>query len=362
LIAPRTSDVARLLNAEILHAGDIHHRRVERRMLCARSAVNVIHNLKPGTLVICPGDREDILLVAAMAAVNGVPLAGILLTNGVQPDEKLMSLCRKAMGEFALPLMLTDSNSYDTAARLDRMNTEVPLDDSERISQVMSEVAAHIDLEWLKGNCANISEQRLSPPAFRYQLVKRSQQASKRVVLPEGEEPRTIQAAIICQQRGIAQCILLGKREQIVSQAIDLGLELPEGLTIMDPSAIMEHYVEPMMKLREHKGLQAPVARANLEDNIVLGTMMLALNEVDGLVAGALNTTANTIRPAFQLIKTKPDSSLVSSIFFMLLPDQVLVYADCRHSYSECRFSSGFWYRTSGCDDQLQHRKLRQWQ
>lgn len=111
LIAPRTSDVARLLNAEILHAGDIQHRRVERRMLCARSAVNVIHNLRPGTLVICPGDREDILLVAAMAAVNGVPLAGVLLTNGVQPDEKLMSLCRKAMGEFDLPLMLTDSST-----------------------------------------------------------------------------------------------------------------------------------------------------------------------------------------------------------------------------------------------------------
>ncbi len=330
LVAPRTIDVARLLNAKIIHAGDIEQRRVERRMLCARSAVNVIHKLKPGTLVICPGDRDDILLVSALAAVNGVPLAGVLLTNGVEPDPRLLAFCRRAVDELALPLILTESNSYETATRLDRMNTEVPPDDTERVQQVMSEVAAHLDIEWLKKLCgAHVGERRLSPPAFRYQLVKQAQKAQKRIVLPEGEEPRTIQAATACQQRGIAQCILLGRRDHIVAQAQDLGLELPDGLTIMDPDAVRERYIEPMMRLREHKGLQAPVARAQLEDNIVLGTMMLALNEVDGLVAGALNTTANTIRPAFQLIKTKPDSALVSSIFFMLLPDQVLVYGDC---------------------------------
>jgi phosphate acetyltransferase len=329
LIAPRTRDIARYLNAKVVVEGNIDSCRVERRILCARTAINIIDKLKPNTLVICPGDRDDIILVSTLVASVGVPLAGVLVTNGIIPDERLLNLCKKAIGHLGIPLISTELNSYDTATRLDRMNVEVPADDTERIEEVMKTVSEHLDVEWLKAQCAHIKETRLSPPAFRYQLVKRAQQANKRIVLPEGEEARTIQAAITCQQRGIAQCILLGRRDEIASKASDMGLELPEGLIIMDPAAVADRYIQPMMKLREHKGLQAPVAKAQLEDTVVLGTMMLALNEVDGLVAGALNTTANTIRPAFQLIKTREDSSLVSSIFFMLLPDQVFVYGDC---------------------------------
>ena len=169
----------------------------------------------------------------------------------------------------------------------------------------------------------------MSPPAFRYQLVQRAKAANKRIVLPEGSEPRTVQAAAICQARGIARCVLLAKPEEVKAVARAQGIELPEGLEILDPDLIRERYVAPMVELRKGKGLNAPMAAAQLEDTVVLGTMMLALDEVDGLVSGAINTTANTIRPALQLIKTAPGYQLVSSIFFMLLPDQVLVYGDC---------------------------------
>ncbi|MBF3125982.1 phosphate acetyltransferase, partial [Pseudomonas aeruginosa] len=138
-----------------------------------------------------------------------------------------------------------------------------------------------------------------------------------------------VQAAAICQARGIARCVLLAKPEEVQAVAQAQGIVLPEGLEIIDPDLVRQRYVEPMVELRKGKGLNAPMAEQQLEDSVVLATMMLALDEVDGLVSGAIHTTASTIRPALQLIKTAPGYNLVSSVFFMLLPDQVLVYGDC---------------------------------
>src|SRR5699024_8335991 len=162
-----------------------------------------------------------------------------------------------------------------------------------------------------------------------YSMVLRAQEANKRIVLPEGHEPRTIQAAVECHEKGIARCVLLAKPEEVAAVAENKGIVLPAELEIIDPDTIREKYVAPMVELRKHRGLNEPMALGQLEDKVVLGTMMLAEGHVDGLVSGALNTTANPIRPALQLIKTAPGYNLVSSVFFMLLPDQVLVYGDC---------------------------------
>ncbi|MDZ4297674.1 MAG: phosphate acetyltransferase [Moraxellaceae bacterium] len=328
LNAPRTSDIAGLLNAHVLHAGDMGQRRMTKIMLGARTVANLVENLNPGVLVVTPGDRDDVILATCLAASNGVPLAGLLLGSDFPPDKRIMALCQGAL-QSGLPVMTVATNSYDTAANLDRMNKEIPIDDSERAERVTEYVASHLDHEWLESRCETPRELRLSPSAFRYQLVQRASAANKRIVLPEGAEPRTVQAAAICQRRGIARCVLLAKQEEVEAVAKAQGIDLPEGLEIIDPAEVRERYVEPMVELRKGKNLNAPMAIAQLEDNVVLGTMMLALDEVDGLVSGAINTTANTIRPAFQLIKTAPGYNLVSSIFFMLLPDQVLVYGDC---------------------------------
>ncbi|MBO9481617.1 MULTISPECIES: phosphate acetyltransferase [Gammaproteobacteria] len=329
LASPRTMDIAEHLKADIINAGEMDTRRVTSYTLSARTPTNMIHHLKPGNLVITPGDRDDIILATCMAALNGVPLAGLLLTSGITPSKPVMELCSKAIGT-GLPVMMTGEDSYTTATMLDRRHNELPVDDAARVELVMDTIAANLNTGWLKQQCSALAERRLSPPAFRYQLVQRAQGANKRIVLPEGDEPRTIQAAVICQERGIAQCILLGQRSVIEQVAKDNGITLPDGLIIMEPDSIRARYVDPMVELRKNKGLTAPMAEAQLEDTVVLGTMMLALNEVDGLVSGAVHTTANTIRPAFQLVKTKKDAGgLVSSVFFMLLPDQVLVYGDC---------------------------------
>ena len=153
--------------------------------------------------------------------------------------------------------------------------------------------------------------------------------AHKSIVLPEGDEPRTLQAAVICHEKGIAHCVLLGDPARIREIAANQGLTLPADIEIVDAMAARERYVAPLVEMRKGKGLTPQQAADQLEDTVVLGTMMLAMGEVDGLVSGAVHTTASTVRPALQLIKTAPGQSIVSSVFFMLMPDQVLVYGDC---------------------------------
>jgi len=239
-----------------------------------------------------------------------------------------MKLCASAI-KTGLPILFTEENSFRTAQQLDSMNIEVPVDDLVRIEGVTNSVAQVVDSFWLRDHAQVKLEQRLSPAAFRYSLVERARAAEKRIVLPEGDEPRTIQAAIHCHENGIAHCILLAKPETVKKVAATQGLSLPETLEIIDPKTIIHRYVQAMVELRKHKGLTEPMAESRLEDPIMLATMMLATDEVDGLVSGAENTTANTVRPAMQLIKTRANSRLVSSVFFMCLPEQVLVYGDC---------------------------------
>lgn len=328
LSAPRSSDVAALLNAKILHSGDMQNRRVLDIVLCARTVPNTLHLYRPGTLLVVPGDRDDVIISSSLASLSGTPLAGLLLTGDIMPDERVMRLCQPAL-DGGLPIFLVGTGSFATSSQLDRMNREIPVDDIDRATMVTDFVASYIDSKWLQHRTGLPRELRMSPSAFRYDLVNRAQQAGRRIVLPEGDEPRTVQAAAICQRRGIAHCILLAKPDAVEAVARAHHITLPEGLQIIDPDEVRERYVAPMVKLRDGKGLNEPMALQQLEDNVVLGTMMLALDEVDGLVSGAVHTTANTIRPAFQLIKTAPGYSLVSSVFFMLLPDQVLVYGDC---------------------------------
>lgn len=178
-------------------------------------------------------------------------------------------------------------------------------------------------------NIASWSTDRVSPAQFRFNMMDKAQKANKRIVLPEGAEPRTVRAAVICHEKNIARCVLLAPRNEVEAVAKELNITLPESLEIIDPASLVEQYVVPMCELRKSKGLTPEDARKQLQDTVVLGTMMMAQNDVDGLVSGAVHTTANTIRPALQLIKTAPNASIVSSVFFMLLPGQVVVYGDC---------------------------------
>jgi phosphate acetyltransferase len=308
--------------------GELATRRVAETIIAARSVADVIPRLRPGVLVITSGDRDDVILACALAASRGIELAGLLLTHASTIAAQVMELAAPAL-DTGLPILRTAEDSFVTARRVNNIPDAVPHADIARMNMVLDAVAEDLYTDVITAAFHIPESTKLSPPAFRYQLIQKARSSSKRIVLPEGEEPRTVRAAAICAEKGIARCVLLGKRAVIETVAASQGITLPAGVEIVDPDLIRAQYVGPMVELRKAKGLTPQQALAQLEDSVVLGTMMLAVDDVDGLVSGAVHTTASTVRPALQLIKTAPGSSIVSSIFFMLMPDQVLVYGDC---------------------------------
>lgn len=328
LMSPRVKDIGDALRAQFLYAGDAATRRVRDVAICAMTVPNAMKAMKPGTLVLTPGDRSDILLAAAMTVQSGTPLAGVVLTGGLGTDRGVLDLCRKVF-DAGLPLLQVKASSYRAAAQVASMNPTIPIDDADRVERTMSFVADHVELGWARAFAKPTRVPRLSPPAFRHRLIETAKADVKRIVLPEGAEPRTVAAAAIVAARGIAKCVLLGNPDEVRDVAGRQGVTLPDSVEIVNPASVAHRYIAPLVERRKAKGMTPERAELELQDAIMVGTMMMALEEADGLVSGAVHTTAHTIRPALQIIKTVPGCNLVSSIFFMCLPDQVLVFGDC---------------------------------
>ncbi|MFA6408750.1 MAG: phosphate acetyltransferase [Gammaproteobacteria bacterium] len=233
----------------------------------------------------------------------------IYVSNGKVPEEKTTMLQEKYQQMFpdSFPLLLTAFQEKKQ---------------SDMRQKIVNFSSLHPVLD-------RIYEPRITPPVFCSQLIKDAQTKRQKIVLPEGDEPRTLMAASICAERGIAECILLGDAEKIRIVATEQKITLSDKLIILDPKKNYAKYLASLLEIRKGKGMTEAEAREYLQDPVVVGTMMLQMGEVDGLVSGAVHTTANTIRPALQIIKTQPDMRLVSSVFFMCLPEQVLLYADC---------------------------------
>ncbi len=324
---PRVGDLVRELNPEILHEGDMS-RRIKDVAVFAQGIPGGIRVLDDGRLIVVPGDRHEVIMAACLAAMNGTRLAALLLSAGIRPDPQVWELARAAA--TGLPVLLVDPDSYQTAARVRDLDPGLPPDDADRIEAVTNTIADALNASWLQSLLSGPAQpRRLTPAAFRYQLAEQARVAHALIVLPEGAEPRTLHAAVECANRGIARCLLLGAPDEVTAQARHIGLRLPPGVTILDPRTVAERYVAPLAELRRHKGWTEEVAREHLADPVTVGTMMLRQGEVDGLVSGAVHTTAATVRPALQILGTKPGSRLVSSVFFMCLPDEVVIYGDC---------------------------------
>lgn len=326
--ARRMLDVANYLDATVLYESNLKESRVQEIVVAGQAATHMLDRFKPGALIIAPGDREDIMMATALVIMKGVPLAGILLTCDSKPSPALQSLIVPAL-QKGIPALLTQYDTFQTANLLANQSSHVPNDDIERMEGMIDYIAEHLKIQSLEEKIGAPIDARLSPPAFRHRLMEQARMANKRIVLPEGDEPRTIKAAAICHEKGIARCVLLGNPVQIHEVAHLQGITLSSDIEIIDPETIRSKYIDPMVTLRKDRGMDVTIAKSQLEDRVILGTMMLTLDEVDGLVSGAVHSTASTIRPALQLIKTAPNASLVSSVFFMLMPDQVLVYGDC---------------------------------
>ena len=324
---PRVRDLVADLHPRVLSEGD-QGRRIREVSVFAQAVPGGLHVLAEGRLVVVPGDRHDVVLAACLAALNGTRLAALLLTAGVEPDPQVWELARAATAT-GLPVLLTGTSTYETAMQVHELEVDLSADDLERAEQVMVTGADALDGAWLADLLTRPEDRRLSPAAFRFRLTELARSVGARIVLPEGTEPRTLEAAAICATRGIARPVLLAAPRAVEEATRALGLVLPDTVEVVDPAAVAERYVAPLVERRRAKGWTDEVAREHLADPIMLGTVMLALDEVDGLVAGAEHTTADTVRPALQVLGTAPGARLVSSVFFMCLPDEVLVYGDC---------------------------------
>jgi phosphate acetyltransferase len=328
LSAPRMIDVARQLGFDILNRGDIETARVEKVLVGASNCGKLLGRLRPGTLVVTSFDRSDAIIAAALVAQRGMPLAGFVLTNG----GKLMSDVSAMLSApplNRLPILLTSDDTYTTATRLSGMSKHISADDLDRMERVITFMADRFNVAPLARRIDLPADALMPPPIFRHRLVASARAFPQRIVLPEGDEPRTLRAAAICAEKGIARCVLLGSPAKIHAVADAHGVELSPDVEVIDPETIRQKYILPMVEIRKAKGLTPLQAEIGLEDTVTLATMMLAVGDVDGLVSGAVHTTASTVRPALQLIKTAAGASIVSSVFFMLMPDQVLVYGDC---------------------------------
>ncbi|VFP84004.1 Phosphate acetyltransferase [Candidatus Erwinia haradaeae] len=328
LLSPLSIDIFHYLNATAIQNGD--SRRITAIIFCSQDLTKIIEHLPAGSLLVISAERLDLFLTAYLAATEDTEISGIILTGNYAISLTILQLCKRAF-PTGLPIFQVMTDTLQTAQNLQKFIREKSTHGMQNNCNThTTNVARHISTAWITSLQQSSNKiNNISPAAFRYQLTQASRLAGKRIILPEGDEPRIIQAASIAAERGMATCILLGNKEKIQNVASELDITLGTSVQILEPIDIRENYIHRLVELRKHKGMTTCIAQKQLEDNTILATMILERGEVDGLVSGVRNTTANTIRPALQLIKTAQNNLLVSSVFFMLLPQQVLVYSDC---------------------------------
>ncbi len=331
LSAPTVRALADAVDARpVQGAGSWLDREALQLVVGAMSLPNVLSYLTPDAVVITPSDRTDLLPGLVLAHQSGTfpPLAGIILTGGYAVPETIARLIDGVDND--LPIVITDLGTFTTAERLSRVRGPMTKDSPVKIETARRLFAEQVDVaQLLRAIDVSGSEVR-TPLMFGYQLMERARADRRRIVLPEASDDRIIEAAATLLRRGVADLTLLGDKTKITARASALGLDLDAAQVISptDPE-LVERFATEYAELRAHKGMTVEKAREIVVDPSYFGTMMVQLGLADGMVSGAINTTAHTIRPSLEFIKTKPGVAIVSSVFLMCLEDRVLVYGDC---------------------------------
>ncbi|MEU8384133.1 phosphate acetyltransferase [Streptosporangium sp. NPDC048865] len=329
LSAPTVGQVMRAVDAELVQGEEGLPRDVLGFVFGGATLPVFLEHLADGALVITPGDRADLLLVSlAVEAAGTARPAGVVLTVGETPTEAVRELtARLAPG---VPVLAAKDDSFTVATTLAGLEGRLTADNPRKIETALGHFEAHVDAAGLADRIELTRSERVTPMMFEHTLLERARADRRHIVLPEGEDDRILRAADILLRRGIVDITLLGREDVVRRRIGDLGLDL-SGATVADPltSPLRESFAEEYAALRAHKGMTSELALDVVADVNFFGTMMLHRGLVHGMVSGAAHTTAATILPAFQIIKTVPDTSVVSSVFFMCLADRVLVYGDC---------------------------------
>lgn len=331
LFSPSVEELMKAVNGSLVSGDEaLMSREATSFMVAGMTAEHCLERLQEGQAVIFPADRSDVLLAVASAHVaEGFPsLSAIILNGGLKLHPRIADLV-DGIG-LRLPIIETDSGTFETASAAAHARGRVTVASARKIDTALALMDRYIDGADLIAQLAIPIPSVTTPQMFEYQLLDRARDNRKRIVLPEGDDDRILKAAGRLLQRQVADLTILGEEAEIRSRAAELGVDISNALVVSPKtSELAEQFAGQYFELRKHKGMTADRAREIMRNVSYFGTMLVYNGIVDGMVSGAAHTTAHTVRPAFEIIKTNPDVSTVSSIFLMCLADRVLAYGDC---------------------------------
>lgn len=324
------AEIVKALDAEVIYGEDQLNRLVARIVVAAMNLQNYLPRLANDNLVITPVDRLDIILgtLAAYRSTNMPNIAGMILTGYLETDKTLQYLLEGVQG--LVPLIRVKEDTFNTATKVKAIRNYITPESPRKIATALGLFEANINTTELRKKIIRYSSLFTSPKMFEFGLIKRAKANKQVIVLPEGTEERILRAAEILIHRDAVDIILLGNADIIQTKIADYGLSL-ENIEIIEPtrSKHFDDYASTYFQLRQHKGITPDNARDVMSGVNHFGTMMVYKGHADGMVSGSVHSTLQTVRPSLEFVKTKPGSTIMSSVFFMCLEDRVLAYADC---------------------------------
>ena len=332
LAQPTIKEIAEKLKAKVLFGSELMTNRTGSFAVGAMQLRHFLTHLKNDCLVITPGDRADIILgvLQAHLSVNYPQIAGIVLTGGLEPEEPIAKLIEGLSA--VVPVIAVQEGTFEVVNKIGNIKPVIYALNRAKIDATIAAFQAHIPGEELMDKLLAYESKLLTPRMFQFSLIQKARKARKKIVLPEGTDLRILEASARLLAMDLVDLVLLGDPGVIRQKAAELGLDIPwQLIEVINPvmDERYEDYAQTYYALRKHKNVNLDMARDAMADVSYFGTMMIYKGDADGMVSGAMHTTQHTILPALQFIKTKPGVSVVSSVFFMCLPDRVSVFGDC---------------------------------
>ena len=332
LANPSIKEIVDTLDANVLFGGAYINNQAGNYSVGAMQLHNYLLHLKENALVITPGDRADIILGALQANISGnyPSISGIVLTAGLVPEESIIKLIEGLSD--VVPIISVKGGTFSVTNSLGSIKSQIYAENTEKITTSIKDFEKHVKVDALIERLITFKSNGITPRMFQYNLFQKAKSDKKHIVLPEGLDERILRATKRLIELDAVKITLLGDKKQIEEKitSLDIALDLNK-INIINPSESVhfDSYAETLYELRKHKNVNLAMAKDLMEDVSYFGTMMVYKGDADGMVSGAAHTTQHTIVPALQFIKTKPEASIVSSVFFMLLEDRVSVYGDC---------------------------------
>jgi len=332
LDTPTLCQIAQALGAEMV-LGDKEQlqRLVYHKKIAAMGVENYLARIEDGDLVIVPGDRIDIITASLVSfyAKNHPNIAGIILSGGMRPSEEILNLLND-FSEVVVPILAIPYDSFQAVIALNKVQAKITPEGERKITLSKGLFDTHVNKNNLAQRFLVTTNDIMTPAMFQYKIFEQAKSRRQRIILPESSDERILRAAEILIRRDIVDIILLGDAHTIDYQSKQLGLDISKAKIVnpKDPELI-ERFANTLYHMRKERGLTHNGAMDSMDLVNYFATMMMHEGMADGMVSGAIHTTADTVRPALQIIKTTPDTAIVSSLFFMCLDTKVLVYADC---------------------------------